>query len=253
MFGLFLLGLVAGSPAAMALSSGDSFQAVRDDLGLPNGSLEIGQIAVFFYDRGEIVLQDGLVTEINLLTEAEYGTKRKREAQRAILLQRIATERRVRNEAEGIALKQSKVDSLGFHSLPASERVVFWRLFKLKYPTVTVDLELTAAMTQSRIDQATAEKAAQDLYWKQARSTRVAGSSSYGWFPFFGIGSGYRPGHPVHPEHPIHPGRPPDSNDSGKNYHSTKGAIMAEPDRARGRIDRSYSSTRSSIYSSISP
>lgn len=248
-----LVGLVfwmaaAGSSIGLAVAPGDSAQDIQKELGPPNGMVAIGQAAIYFYDRGEVALQNGRVSDVNLMTEDELVAKQERDARRSALLQEIAIERRAESEAEGFALKQSQVDSPGFQSLPASERVAYWRHFKLKYPTVPIDLELTAALTQSRIDQAAVEKAAQDLYWKQAASTRTASNQRYSWFPWFGVsyGSGHRPGKPGHPGHP-----PGGNKESDPAYHSEKGAVMATSDRARGRYDRSYSSSRSSIYRSV--
>jgi hypothetical protein len=254
--GFAFLVLTAGTQVMYAVSAGDSIDDLRNELGPPNGMVEIGPNAVWFYDRGEVALTDGRVSNINLMTADELVAHREREARRTALLLEMAAARRIQNEAEGRALKQSKVDSPGFQSLPASERVSFWRHFKLKYPTVPIDLELTAALTQSRIDQAAAEKAAQDLYWKQAASTRTTRNRSYSWFPWFGIsyghGHGHRPGKPVHPIYPGHPGRPPDCKDEpNPDYQSKKGSIMASADRTRGRIDSGYARSRSRIYSSI--
>lgn len=245
--------LAAGSSVALAVSSGDSVDDMRNELGPPNGMVAIGPNVIYFYDRGEVALKDGRVTLVNLMTEDELVAQRERDARRTALLKQIGAERRAQNEAEGLVLKQSKVDSPGFQSLPASERVAYWRHFKLKYPTVPIGLELTAALTQSRIDQAAAEKAAQDLYWKQAASTRTARNQSYGWIPWFGVsyGRGHRPGKPGHP---IHPGYPPGMEQKpNPDYQSQKGSVMVWADRSRGRIDRGYAKSRSRIYSSISP
>lgn len=249
--GLVFWMVAAGSSIGLAVAPGDSARDIQNELGSPNGMVEIGNAAIYFYDRGEVALKNGRVTEVNLMTEDELVAQQERDARRSALLQEIGIERRAKNEAEGFALKQSQVDSPGFQSLPASERVAYWRHFKLKYPTVPIDLELAAALTQSQIDQAVAEKAALDLYWKQAASSRTASNQRYSWFPWFGVsyGSGHHPGRPGHPSHP---GRPPgDRKDPDSAYHSEKGAVMATSDRARSRYDRSYSSSRSSIYRSV--
>lgn len=251
--GLVFWVLLSGSSLALAVAPGDSLQDMQKELGSPNGMVSIGEAAIYFYDRGEVSLKHGRVHEVNLMTENELVAKQERDARRSALLQEIAIERRAENEAVGLALKQSKVDSPGFQSLPASERVAYWRHFKLRYPTVPVDLELTAAMTQSRIEQAAAEQAAQDLYWKQAASTR-SDDRRTSWFPWFGVsyGSGHGHGKPGKPSHPIHPGRPPHGNKkSDPAYHSKKGSVMATSDRARGSYDRAYSASRSSFYRSV--
>jgi hypothetical protein len=223
---------------------------------------------ILFFDRGEVVLRDGVVADSNLLSESELLTKRAQDEERRALLARVAAERRSELEAEGLALKQSKVDSPGFQSLSASERVAFWRRFQLRYPMVSVDLELSAALAQAKVEQAERDRrAAQDtalLYagnWNNANS-----SNSNGYFPFglaygagIAIGGSHPPNHqPGRPVHPIYPGKPtgghrPPQQKSDYDFHSTKGAIMSSMDRARGKMDAGYSASRTAIYRSISP
>ncbi|MEZ5278171.1 MAG: hypothetical protein R3F07_17450 [Opitutaceae bacterium] len=260
-----LTSLVAG------ILPGDSAQDVRAELGVPNGSVEIGQTRILFFDRGEVVLREGVVADTNLLSESELVAKRAHEEERRNLLARVAEERRLLLESEGLALRQSKVDSPGFQSLPASERVAFWKQFQLRYPTVPVDLELGAALAQAKVEQAERDqRAARETALLYAGNwNRTGTSNSHGDFPYglaYGAGiviggshsPGYHPGRPAHPIPPIHPGRPPGGNrppqkKSDHDFNSNKGAIMSGMDRARGKLDAGYSASRTAIYRSISP
>ena len=250
---------------------GASAQAVWAELGTPNGSVEIGKTRILFFDRGEVILREGVVTDTNLLSESELVAKQTHETERRNLLARLAEERRLQLESEGLALRQSKVDSPGFQSLPATERVAFWKQFQLRYPTVPVDLELGAALAQAKVEQAERDRrAAQESALLYAGNwNRTGTNSSYGYFPYglaYGAGVAiggyhppdYHPGRPVHPVYPGYPVRPPGYDrpprkKSDYDFHSNKGAIMSNMDRARGKMDAGYSASRTAIYRSISP
>ena len=65
---------------------------------------------------------------------------------------RLAEENRMQRESEGLALKQSKLDDPQFSGLPAAEHVAFWRSFQNRYPMVSVDLELGAALAKYKAE-----------------------------------------------------------------------------------------------------
>lgn len=259
------------------IAPGDPAEAVRRELGAPNGLVAIGQTEILFFDRGEVVLRDGYVMDTNLLSESELIAKKAQDEERRDLLARIAEQRRGELEVEGLALKQAKIDSPGFQALPASERVAYWKQFQARYPMVSVDLELSAATAQAGIEETernrlTPQEAA--LVLAQGRNDPIHRSPYpnhwLGWTHGLGVvigrsccppdtprhRPGCRPGH--RPVHPIHPGRPPGGwhrspERSDSDFRSTKGSIMADADRARGRIDAGYSASRAAIYRSITP
>jgi len=248
--------LLLGAVNTGAVSPGDSADSVRDELGVPNGLIEIGTNRVLFYERGEVVLKNDRVTEHNLMSEIQYAEKLRRDADRRALLSRLAEERRLQLEAEGLALKQSKLDDPAFANLPVMERVNFWRTFQKRHPMVPIDLELSTALAEYESTRLIAANRALALKVNQLETRLYQAelntyrSRSYSGWGFWGVGfyGGNRyPSRPPH--HPNHP----DKGKSDHDFHSKKGSIMATMDRARGSYDSSYNASRTAIYRSISP
>jgi hypothetical protein len=251
--------LLLGVANTGAVIPGDSADSVQKELGQPEGQIEIGPDRIFFYERGEVVLRDDRVVKHNLITEKEFAEESRRNAERKALLAKLAEERRLQREAEGLALKQSKLDDDTFAGRSAAERVTFWRTFQKRYPMVPVDLELSAALAEyeaarliaanralaMKVNQLEAQLYEAQLYAYRARS--YSGS----WFLGVGYGRGRYWGgyHPKPPHHPTHP----DKGKRDKNFTSKKGAIMATMDRARGRYDSSYNASRNAIYRRVTP
>ena len=251
--------LILGVAQAGAVSPGDSADSVREELGRPDGQIEIGPNRVLFYERGEVVLSNDRVVKHNVMTEMEFAEESRRDAERKAFLVQLARERRLQREAEGLALKQSMLDDANFPSRSAAERVTYWRTFQKRYPMVPIDLELSSALAEyesARLiasNRALALKVNQleaQLYEAQLSAYRSR-SYSGSWFMGIGYGRGRYGGgyHPKPPHHPTHP----DKGKGDKNYNSQKGSIMATMDRARGSYDRSYNASRSAIYRSVTP
>ncbi|RKX32900.1 MAG: hypothetical protein DRP71_11375 [Verrucomicrobia bacterium] len=257
--------LLLGVANVGAVNPGDAADSVRAELGLPNGLIEVGTDRILFYERGEVVLKNGRVVKHNLMTEIEFAEKSRREAERKALLAQLAEERRLQREAEGLALKQSRLDDATFAGLPAVERVTFWRTFRKRYPMVPIDLELGTALAEyesARLiasNRALALKVNQlemQLYQTELYTYRSRSNSGF-WF--WGAGS-YSGGRYSIRNHPKRPHRPPGHRPGGHpkrksdhNFNSRKGAIMATMDRARGSYDSSYNASRNAIYAKISP
>jgi hypothetical protein len=248
---LLLWALNAG-----AVSPGDSADSVREELGLPSGMIEIGTNRVLFYERGEVVLKNDRVTEHNLMSELQYAKKLRRDADRKALLGRLAEERRLQLEAEGLALKQSKLNDSAFANLPVVERVNFWRTFEKRYPMVPIDLELSTALAEyesSRLiaaNRALAQRVNQletRLYQAELNTYRSRSFSGWGFWGVGYYGGGRYPSRPPH--HPNHP----DKGKSNHDFNSKKGSIMATMDRARGNYDSSYNASRNAFYARTKP
>ena len=47
---------------------GDSINRVQAILGSPNGAISVKEIQTYFFDRGEVIFIDGVVTEIKLVS-----------------------------------------------------------------------------------------------------------------------------------------------------------------------------------------
>ena len=65
---------------------------------------------MLFYDRAEVALRDGRVTDHNLMIDMALADKLRRGSRKKALLARLAEENRMQRESEGLALKQSKLD-----------------------------------------------------------------------------------------------------------------------------------------------
>lgn len=257
------VALLLGVTYVGAVNPGDSADLVREELGVPNGLIEVGPDRILFYERGEVVLKNGRVAKHNLMTEIEYAEKSRREAERKALLTQLAKERRLQRGAEGLALKQSKLDDVTFAGLPAVERVTFWRTFQKRYPMVPIDLELSSALAEyesARLissNRALALKVDQlemRLYQAELDTYRSRSSSgSWFWGAGFYSGGGRYYSKPPHHRPPGHHPGGPGKRESDHDFNSRKGAIMATMDRARGSYDSSYNSSRNAIYAKIKP
>lgn len=257
--------LLLGAVNVGALSPGDSADSVRKELGRPDGQIEIGPNRILFYERGEVVLNNDRVAKHNVMTEMEFAEESQRAAERKALLLQLAEERRLQREAEGLALKQSKLDDATFAGRSAAERVTFWRTFQKRYPMVPIDMELNSALAEYETARLIASNQALALKVNQLEARLYEAelytyrSRSYSGSSFWGVGySGGRYGggyHPRPPQHPKPPHRPvhPGKGNGDADFNSKKGAIMSSMDRARGKYDSSYNANRTAIYRSITP
>lgn len=120
---------------------GDDRLTVLDTLGPPNGRIEMGDLERLFFDRGEIKLREGTVTEVNLISEAAARTRREEAA-------RASEARRERGEA----LKAERLADPEFRALPAAQRYAFWRDFRQEFPEVDVFAPYTDAKAAAELD-----------------------------------------------------------------------------------------------------
>ena len=143
--------LILVFPLALAASEvqlGNSIEEVRAALGMPKGQVRVGARQLLYFDRGEVELQSGSVSRINLLSvEAQAALAIRRAAQTA----RIREEQeilRVRLTAEGEALLARKLADRSFQSAPVAYQVAFWEDFARRYPGVPVTDQLMVARSR---------------------------------------------------------------------------------------------------------
>ncbi len=138
---LFLI--ISSAPGiASEIRVGDSTAQVRLTLGAPRGEVHAGSREVFYYDRGEVEVRDGVVKRVSLRSEEEQSAL---EARRSAEATRIRNEREIREAglaAEGDALKARKLGDPGFLGSPLSRQLAFWQDFSRRYPGSPCAVEL---------------------------------------------------------------------------------------------------------------
>ncbi|HZP59575.1 MAG TPA: hypothetical protein VFB27_04565 [Opitutaceae bacterium] len=186
-----LLLAVPALALARDVHLGDSLEEVRSALGEPRGQARLDGRLVLFYDRGEVELVDGRVTNSDFLSSEDFAAL---QAQHAAEAERAAQVR-----AEGEALKAKKLADPAFASAPPAYQVAFWEDFHRRYPQVSCDDEynLALARRQEELDKQAHDQNVTDLQNRATeaenraaeaeREAQQARTSGYwGWPVFFG-------------------------------------------------------------------
>lgn len=139
-----LFSFSTGFPATV--KEGDSINRVQAVLGSPNGAISVNEKNTFFFDRGEVIFIDGVVTEIKLINESAAAVKHAREERRRELSVLLATELNQQRIIRGLKLKNEKLNSLKFKITSAQSRVHYWRNFRRVYPEIDISDQLDAAL-----------------------------------------------------------------------------------------------------------
>lgn len=69
--GMMCVGAVARGAETGPLQTGDSVEAVHASLGTPAGSAKIGNKQYLYYPQGQVILIEGQVAQLNLVSHAE--------------------------------------------------------------------------------------------------------------------------------------------------------------------------------------
>lgn len=109
------------------LSIGDSSEKVKEVMGEPNGSMESGTFAIYYYKLGTVKMRSGKVSELNFISEQEWVDQQ--EAQR-----KAQEARRI----EGEEIVKTMKEDPDFAALPAKNRLEFWEQFRRDFPDVNV-------------------------------------------------------------------------------------------------------------------
>lgn len=139
--------LILFQPAVSAeLDVGDDLKTTLAKLGKPVGTIELREKTLLLYPEGEVVLKDDAVVEFDLMSEAEFEAEQARlQKEREEWLADQARRKEAR-KTEGIAIRAAKRGSQAFASLPAKDRVDYWRSFQIRYPSLDVSEELAGAL-----------------------------------------------------------------------------------------------------------
>lgn len=140
-----LAGLLPLAAFGAEVERGDTYLEVRVALGEPRGQLQVGERQKLLYDRGEVVLEGGVVTKVLLRSVAAQQELEARRAAEAELARTEHLVRQARLSEEGTALKARKLADPNFLAAPAAYQLAFWEDFARLYPGVPCAEELAIA------------------------------------------------------------------------------------------------------------
>lgn len=134
------------------IKPGDDLEAVFGALGKPSGYIRLGDVEAYYYERGEVRIQNGEVVLVDLISAEEAQTRREERERRRVEQARLLKERQARRSAEGETLLALKLTDAGFALLPASQRAAFWSGFRSRYPEVDVTSLYVETLTEAERD-----------------------------------------------------------------------------------------------------
>lgn len=86
---------------------------VRDILGMPDGTMHMGKLVVWRYDRGAVDFEDAVVSSSTILSDYDYAKKQALDEQRKILSQMAAERAAKRKESKLLSLLKKKYKAKG--------------------------------------------------------------------------------------------------------------------------------------------
>jgi len=143
---LFLFFSLHLPALASTIAPGQTNAEVLEALGKPMGTIGLREKTLLLYPQGEVTLKEGVVTEVDLMSEEQFEADQERlRREREEWLRQQERLAALRIE-EGEALRASKMQSRAFASLPAKDRVEYWRGFQTRYPEVDVSPQIARAL-----------------------------------------------------------------------------------------------------------
>ncbi|NBB78863.1 MAG: hypothetical protein GVY36_05375 [Verrucomicrobia bacterium] len=178
---LILWLLFSGSVCAGAATIEKKFTAeqVIDALGEPIGTIKLSKKTLYLYPQGEVTMKAGVVSDFELMDEEAYLAEQERRRIEREEWQAEQEQRAARQREEGQALKTEKMQSQAFASLPAKDRVDFWRRFQARFPSVDVSDQLATALQsyETELAQLRREERISDLETRVAQAEREAAAA----------------------------------------------------------------------------
>lgn len=174
--------LMLSAMPVRAVMLGDSRELVLAELGSPGGYVGMQGREVLMYERGEVILEEGVVTSAELISEEEAVARRlRREAEEAERLERERVRReRLALEGEGIRLR--KMADADFMNGSAVKRLAFWQQFRRTYPMVELGDEYGAALRERELELAAENAAAASQARIRALEARVAQAEAEAYY-----------------------------------------------------------------------
>jgi hypothetical protein len=135
----------AEDTTATLVAVGDTADMVHERLGEARGFIRSGDYEVLLYPLGKVELRGGVVTAVNLVSQAEADERqRQREADAQARREQQDARRQARYE-EGITARERTLGSTEFAAASGARQVAYWEQFRQRYPEVPVAAELAAA------------------------------------------------------------------------------------------------------------
>lgn len=164
---------------ASTIEPGQTNAQVLEALGKPMGTIELREKTLLLYPQGEVTLKEGVVTEIDLMSEEQFEADQERLArEREEWLEQQERLAALRLE-EGEALRASKMQSRAFASLPAKDRVEYWRSFQTRYPEVDVSPQIAKALEsyQTELEELRSQQRIAELEARVAQAEKEAATA----------------------------------------------------------------------------
>ncbi|CAA6679511.1 MULTISPECIES: hypothetical protein [unclassified Lentimonas] len=141
-----LLLPLASSAANSKVEIGQTQEQAIEALGKPQGTIHLGDKTLLLYPEGEVSIRDGVIAEIELMSDKQFAKDQERAKQEhaewVIQQEKLAAD----HIEAGEKLKAFKLQSSTFAALPAKDRVDYWRSFQIKFPQVDVSPEIGRAL-----------------------------------------------------------------------------------------------------------
>lgn len=176
-----MFAAVTACAAEADIQVGDTEEKVREMLGEPAGYIRIDGVQMLYFDRGDVKLEDGVVTETQLITQSQLEARRRSEELERLRLRRLETERREQLQLEGLAIRERMLKSGTLDGKSPEEQLDAWNGFRDRYPDVPVGGEVAAALERIELqlerNRLEAEQRQRDLEMKlrmQELENRVA-------------------------------------------------------------------------------
>ena len=141
--------LVAGALSfgdAAEIRVGDSADTVREELGEPAGLIRIDGFEVYYYSRGNVHVQDGIVQRVNLISEEALADKQRRDEEQRRRQQEEAEAHRHELLLEGLAIRERMLQDGESGARSPRDQVQAWKDFRTRYPDVPLGGEYEQAL-----------------------------------------------------------------------------------------------------------
>lgn len=135
--------LLASEPV---IKIGSSEAEVLETLGKPVGNVQLRDRVLWLYPQGELTIEDGSVTAIDLMADEEFAQHQALLEEERAAWQKQQAALKAERISEGEAVKRDKLNSSSFAALPAKDRIDYWRTFQARYPEVDASDEIGASL-----------------------------------------------------------------------------------------------------------
>jgi hypothetical protein len=146
---------------------GDSRERVLDLLGPPSARLVVQDREILSFPRGQVVLTEGRVSSLELVSEEALRERLQREEALRLSREADAARERERRLVEGAAALERALADPALAAAPGANRLAYWRNFNRRYPEQDVSLPLATALSDWQREQAEARV-------KEAEARRTA-------------------------------------------------------------------------------